>query len=434
MKIKVHGQTKINGICQLNGSKNATLPLIVAACLTDDESRLENVPTKLSDVKNLVKILTESGADIRYENDNSLLINGLNWKGGEQDFSLTKTIRHSLLLIGLAAANSKNLTLGQAGGCKIGTRKHDFHISALKKLGYDIDETEKGIVLSNKTPEIKSRNITFHYPTFGGTLNAIFASVKLKDSKTLIKNAAVNPEIMETINFLNNCGAKIEVREEQEILIEGVSILKGSQQKISGDRILAATLITAAAITKGSLEIKDFNLNFIPRETFIWRSIGLNIKQMGNNVKINYSNNLEPLEITTGPYPGFHTDIQPFHVVMMSLISRKNSTSIVNEKILDNRFAFCMELNKMGAEIEVKNGDFICVNGKQGQIAKVKQVDSLIGTNVRAHDIRGGAALVVAALTAKGVTTIDNIEQIQRGYVDLVSTLNSIGGNLSWTK
>lgn len=425
--LEIEGGISLEGKIEISGAKNAALPAIVAACLSDEEVTLRNVPVELNDVKLIIKLLTSMGAKVEVnKKDKELVCCGTNWNGGVLDSDIAGKIRHSLLLLGLSANRKTKLFLPMPGGCDLGNRKHDMHVTALQSLGNTVIEDE-GILLK---PDRSNENITieFYYPTFGGTLNALFASVSLEGSVITIKNAARNPEVLDVIDLLNKMGADITWVDSRTLTINGVKKLKGTKHSVMPDRIIAATVIAATAVTKGNVLLENFNSELLSTEIEIWKKAGLEIEQIQQSLRINCRNAvIKSTSVETKAYPGFHTDIQPLHTLIMAIADGESS---VKETILDGRFKYCSELVKMGANIEVIEGDFYCVNGAKGQIAKIIGVEKLYPAVVKATDIRGGAAVAVAALAAKGVSRITNIYQLERGYGNFVEMFNSLGANI----
>lgn len=425
--LEIKGGNPLFGEVEISGAKNATLPAIVAACLSEEVVTLRNIPVELNDVKLIIQLLESLGAKIVVDLEKKIIkCSGKNLRGGSLDSNIAGKIRHSLLLLGLAANKMTSLFLPMPGGCDLGNRKHDMHVSALRSLGNSVIE-EEGILLKPGTPD-EMVNIDFYYPTFGGTLNAIFASVCLKDRVIVINNAARNPEVIDVIKLLNQMGANITWEDERTLLISGVEKLNGTNFSIMPDRIIGATIIAATAITKGNVTIKNFDSDLLKTEIDVWKKAGVNFEKTKNDLNIKSTDGLlKPTNIETKAYPGFHTDIQPLHTLMMSFA---DGESQVKETILDGRFKYCKELNKMGTDITVVEADFYCVNGAKGQIAKIKGVRKLYGAEVKATDIRGGAAVAVAGLVAEGITKVSNIYQLERGYGNFVEVFNSLGANI----
>lgn len=425
--LEIEGGKKLNGEVEISGAKNAALPAIVAACLSDEVVTLKNVPLELNDVKLIIKLLESMGANITIDWKNKILsCSGKDWKGGSLSSDLAGKIRHSLLLLGLAANWKTKLFLPMPGGCDLGNRKHDMHVSALNSLGNTVIEDE-GLQIEPGNPDDKI-TINFYYPTFGGTLNAIFASVRLIGSEIIIKNAARNPEVIDIINLLRKMGADIRWQDEGTLLINGVANLRGVNHSIMPDRIIAATVIAATAVTDGNVTLKSFDSDLLASEIKVWKKAGLLFEKEDKDLNIKRDGKrLSATSIETKAFPGFHTDIQPLHTLMMTLA---NGESKVKETILDGRFRYCNELVKMGADIIVNEGDFYCVNGAKGQIATIRGVDKLYSAEVKATDIRGGAAVAVAGLVAEGITKVTNIYQLERGYGNFVEVFNSLGASI----
>lgn len=425
---KVEGGNSLYGETGVPGAKNAAIPAIVAACLSKEDVLLSNVPLELNDVKLLIDLLVSMGAKVEVLDSETIICNGVNWNGGILDREKASKIRHSLLILGASTRWKKEVTLPLPGGCDIGDRKHDMHVQGLKTLGDFVDETVDQIRLIPSLERLEETVVEFYYPTFGGTLNIIFAALVGEGNKTvIIKNAARNPEVIDVINLLNKMGAKIDWVDNRTLVIKNVNELKGTNYSVMGDRIIASTLITATGITKGNTFIKNISTDLLKNETNVWKQAGLLINDIDGGIEVKWEKPLFAVDIVTEAFPGFHTDIQPLHTVLMTTAMGESK---VKETILDGRFTYCDELNKLGANIEVVDGNFKCVNGASGQVAIVKGVNKLLGGQVRATDIRGGAAVVVAALAAEGTSKITNLYQIERGYPKLPEMLNLLGANI----
>jgi len=422
--LEIRGGTPLNGEVSLSGAKNAALPAIVAACLSEEPTELSNVPTELNDIKLLIELLKKAGATITEPQKHILVCSGWGWRGGLIDEGASQ-LRHSLLLLGAAAHWRSPLTLPLPGGCKLGSRKHDLHVTALESLGFDLTENVESLQLgSHKLSQ--DRVITFHYPTFGGTLNVLFAACTL-DGVTLLHNPARNPEVLDVIALLCSMGARISWKAPDVLKIVGVANLQGTRHRVISDRIIASTLIAAAGITQGNIFIRNAAGDVLVAEIAAWQRAGLSIESSPEGVHARFTQKLKATDIETGAYPEFHTDIQPFHAVMMLLAE---GSSRIKETILDGRFRYADELSKMGADLSVEKGNFNCVNGAPGQILRIHGSDKLYGADVVATDIRGGAAVAVAALAAEGVSTISNLYQLERGYGSFVETFRALGAEL----
>lgn len=425
--LEINGGHSLNGTIEIDGAKNAALPAMVAALLSDETVELLNAPTELNDIKRIIELMKSMGTEIKVDrNKKSLHLNGSNWSGGELDGKIAGSIRHSLLLLGLSVAWGKNLKLPIPGGCKLGSRKHDMHVDALRELGNTVVENGGIEVIYDDSD--KEVDINFYYPTFGGTFNAIFASVKKDGTTTRIHNAAKNPEVIDVISMLTGMGADIQWETDRTLIINGVKKLSGTKHSVMPDRIVGATVIVATGVTKGMVKIKNFNEELLSSEISVWRKTGLVIKQEGSDLMIDATaSELKSVDIETKAYPGFHTDVQPLHGLLMTLSSGKSS---IKETILDGRFEYCEELMKLGANINVTDGDFTCVNGAAGQIAEVTGVEKLYGNLVKATDIRGGAAVALAGMAAEGTTIVTNLYQLERGYGTFVEMFNSLGADI----
>lgn len=428
---EINGGSPLKGTVKVPGAKNAALPALVAASLTEEQVTLHQVPTELNDVKLLISLLQDLGVEIISKSNSTLTVQKKYWEDTGLNREKASKIRHSLLLLGGSAHWEETLFLPVPGGCNIGSRKHDLHTMALNVLGNVAEETDEGIVFSSQSSS-QDKEIEFHYPTFGGTLNVMFAAVARTGARTTLKNAAINPEVVDTMKLLNSMGANITWAEDNTntMIISGVGKLHGTSHNVMGDRIIASTIIAAVGTTKGKVRIYNASEQFLTNEIRTWREAGLAIKDdYENYLDVEWQKPLQPVSIETSAYPGFHTDIQPLHGVMMAQAEGQSS---IKETILDGRFKYVWELNKLGADGNVEDGGFLCVNGAEGQIA------SFTGTkhwkaskDLVARDIRGGAAVVIGALAAEGQSYITNVYQIERGYQDLPNLLQQIGGKIT---
>lgn len=426
----IRGGNTLNGSVNVPGAKNAALPAIIAASLSNETVRLTNIPLELNDTILLLELLESIGIIVEKVDSTTVDINGSGTRDGILDGDKASKIRHSLLILGLSAAKGKSLFLPIPGGCSIGSRKHDLHIMALGRIGHDIKESDKGLNLisntNNNSP--KFMTIDFHYPTFGGTFNAIFASVLMEERNVIIRNPAKNPEVVDVVNMMVQMGANIKWDESENLVIKGVKSLKGITHQVMSDRIIAATIIAAIGATQGEGIIKGADPKYLKTEIDTWKRSGLTIKSVEEGVYVKGNKKIESVDVETNAYPAFHTDIQPLHGVLMSI---SKDTSSIKDVILDGRFKYCYELNKMGANIEVKDGSFTCVNGAPGQVAYFNSPSYFVGSlELVATDIRGGAAVVIGALIAKGESQISNIYQIERGYTNLPEMLNELGADI----
>lgn len=421
--LEIQGGVSLTGQVALPGAKNAALPAIVAACLSAEPTTLYNVPTGLNDVKLLIELLRSLGVSIQEREPGTLVCVGSGWRERPLEGDKAGSLRHSLLLLGAAAYWHADLFLPMPGGCKLGSRKHDLHLLALQTLGFEVRE-EGGIRLGSQKAQ-GDAHISFHYPSFGGTLNVLFAASGSKGT-TRLENAARNPEVLDVIALLSSMGADIRWENPTTLRIRGQT-LRGGEHTVMSDRIIASTLVAATAVTSGHTFIQNATTEVLQAEVGAWRRAGLRLEERADGIEVAAPERLSAVSIRTRAYPGFHTDIQPLHAAMMSVAEGETR---IEETILDGRFRYAAELRKMGADVHVGAGDFICVNGALGQTLGLRGVAKLRGERVKATDIRGGAALVVAALAAKGTTRITNLYQLERGYNDLHTLLATLGAQV----
>lgn len=408
----IEGGKKISGEIEVSGSKNSSLPILAASILNGGITQLYNVP-KIRDTKITLKILQLLGCQIR-ANSGKIVIDSKNIEKREIPERLMGEMRSSVILAGAMLARFKRVRFSYPGGCDIGTRPIDLHIKAFKKLGVKVIE-EAGYILC-ECDKIIGSEIQLDFPSVGATENIMLASV-FCEGITYIKNAALEPEIVDLQNFLNKMGAKVEGAGTSIIKIKGVQKLRGISYNIMPDRIEAGTLLCAAAVTGGDIKVKKVEPEHIAAVLAKLEEMGCNIEVNKNEIYLKTSKRLKAVDIKTLPYPGFPTDLQSIFGGM--LITAKG-TSIITENIFENRYKCMGELQRMGAKITVDNRTVV-----------IKGVRKLTGAKVKATDLRGGAALVIAALNAKGKTKIENIEYILRGYENLDKKLNSLGAKIN---
>lgn len=438
----ITGGVPLQGCVSVLGAKNAALPALVAACLSSTPTTLSNIPTQLKDVEILCSLLRQGGVEIEELDDTALRLDGRNWQGGMFTGPAAMSLRHSLLLLGLSAYYGRALTLGQTGGCDIGMRKHDLHLLALRDLGYALWEDDDLLTLEATSSCLQEAPLTFvaetaseseanisrfHYPSFGATLNFIFAALAQSGSHRLFP-AALNPEVHDVITLLQNMGAQITLSPEGLLTVEGGHKLQGTRYGIMGDRIVAATYLAAAGATKGKITVEGVKACCLTAEIAAWQKAGLDIESAGDHITATYLHPLRAVDITTSAYPGFHTDIQPLHGVLMALALGESE---IRETIIDHRFGYATQLTAMGADIALQPGQFICANGAPGYKAIINGVSHLTGGDVVAPDIRGSAALLIAALSARGQTKIHNLYQLDRGYSNIESALRRLGAQIT---
>ncbi len=411
-KYIITGQNRLSGEIKLHGAKNSALPILAAAILVKGECTIHNCPD-LSDVRTTIKILEGLGCKVRRDGS-TVTVNAENISASEIDESIMRTMRSSIIFLGSLISRTGCASIYFPGGCDIGNRPVDLHLKALKNLGAVI--CENGSSINCCAQSITGSKIILPFPSVGATENIIIAAA-ISKGKTVIINPAREPEISDLADFLNHCGAKIYGAGETTIEIEGVSELHPCAHTIIPDRILASTYMCACAITGGEITIHDVRSTHLTPVFPIFNEMGCKLYLNGNSLKIQAPKRLKRVRmIKTMPYPGFPTDSQSPVVAALSVAK---GTSVVKENIFENRFRFVSELSRFGADIEI-NDKLAVINGRK----------SLHGANVNATDLRGGAALVVAALGAEGESTVNYISHIDRGYENFETALLSLGGDV----
>ena len=407
----VEGGNRLEGEVSISGSKNASLPILAATILSGKTTTLYNVPN-IDDTKNMIHILQILGCKVIKKNG-KVIINSKDIKTKEIPDELMRKMRSSVVIAGAIIGRYKEVRFSYPGGCDIGTRPIDLHLKALQKLGVIIEEDGGKIFCTTK--EIIGNSINLDFPSVGATENAILASVLAK-GETVITNAAMEPEIVDLQNFLNKMGAKIEGAGTNIVKIRGTKTLKDVSYNIMPDRIEAGTLLCMSAITGGDIMLKNVKIDHITPVIHKLEEAGAKLITEKNKIRIMGTRKLKAIDIKTMPYPGFPTDMQSIFVSMLTLAK---GNSIIVENIFENRYKYINELTRMGAKITV-----------EGRVAIIKGVRKLTGTEVVCTDLRGGAALVTAALMAKGKTRIKNIEHILRGYENLEKKLKMLGAKI----
>lgn len=411
-KYIINGGTKLFGELPIIGAKNAVLPILAATVINGSENILSNIP-KLKDVEVMVKILISLGAKVE-DNGESLSIDSSTINNVSLPEELVREMRSSIIFMGALLARFGEAVLSYPGGCEIGPRPIDLHLKSLRQMGATIEESHG--FLYCKTKGLKGCDIQLDYPSVGATENIILAATRAEGT-TIIRNAAREPEIIDLQDYLNKAGCRVKGAGTSIIVIEGVKELNSCQHRIIPDRIVAGTFMVAAAITKGEIILKDIVVDHL-------QSIIAKLKETGtktiidkNDIKIIGPEKLGPIEmLQTLPFPGFPTDMQ---AQFMAMLSMAEGTSIINETVFENRFKHAEELTRMGASIKTF-----------GNVAVIKGVNELTGAKVFAKDLRGGAALVLGGLAAQGVTEVENIYHINRGYENLNLNLQSLGANI----
>ena len=412
-KLVITGPTPLKGEVEISGAKNAAVALLPATLLIDGVCTITNVPN-ISDVQILCKILGEMGAKIDWTGKNELKIDTTNITTTQAPLDLTSKFRASYYLIGAMLGRTGEIEVGMPGGCNLGARPIDQHIKGFELLGANV-KVGKGTI-SAKASCLKGAHIYMDVVSVGATINIILASVLAKGTTT-IDNAAKEPHIVDVANFLNTMGADIRGAGTDVIKINGVEKLHGNATySVVPDQIEAGTFMLAAIASKGDLLIKNCITKHLEPLTAKIVEIGGNVEDNGDSIRVWYSKRPNKANIKTLPYPGFPTDLQP---QMGVVLATANGTSIINESIWESRFQYTAELNKMGANITA-----------QGKTAIFEGVDELFGAPVYSTDLRAGAALIVAGVSANGVTEVYNLGHIDRGYESIEEKFRKIGANI----
>lgn len=414
-KYQIFGGNKLYGRINAESAKNSVLALMAGALLTDEEVIIENCP-KIIDVLNMVNILSSLGAKAEF-NDNRLLINASSRKGFCVEKDLSKKLRTSIYFMGSLIGKGGVAQLYMPGGCDIGERPIDIHINSLKKLGVKVTVKDEQILCQRLNK--KGGRVIFPFPSVGATVNVMLASV-LTNGTTIIYNCAKEPEIKDLANFLNSMGAKISGAGTSRIEILGVKKLGGTCYKPISDRIEVGTYLLASAIAGGEIEISNANMQNIELLAHKISNISCKITYNSDIIYIKNKQRGFAFNLETGPFPKFSTDLQPQTLAYLSVC---RGQSIVKETLFENRFSQVSDLVKMGADVKVVDN-----------VAYVNGVSKLKGCVVKAKDLRGGASLVLASLNADGVTTIEDVEHIERGYFDMAHKLSSLGAKINVIK
>ena len=411
-KIEVFGANKLKGQIQISGSKNASLPILAATLLSSKKIYLKNVP-KVKDIETMINLLQSLGSRIKY-NKKSFIINNSKQNKKFASYSLVKTMRAGILVLGPLLAKFGNAKVSLPGGCAIGTRPVDIHLKALSKLGVKY-KIVQGYVHAVAPKGLIGSKIRFSKISVGATENLIIAS-SLAKGTTILSNCAIEPEIKDLVSFLVTMGCNIKWVAKRSLKVVGVNEINEAAYSVMFDRIEAGTYLVAAAVTEGNLKIKNVIPNIILTEINTLKKIGAKISIKKDEIHILGNKKIKNINIKTAPYPGFPTDLQ---AQIMVLLCKANKQSVIKEDIFENRFMHVAELNRMGAKISIN-----------GNKAKVSGNINFAAAELMATDLRASVSLILAALTAKGKSVINRIYHLDRGYENIEKKLRKVGAKI----
>lgn len=411
--IVIEGNHQLNGEIAIKGAKNAVLKQMVLPILATGDYKITNVPN-ITDVTYMQEVLSCLGITSSFEKS-TLKINSPENIGIEAPYELVQKMRASIIILGPLLARKGTAKIAFPGGDQLGPRPVQMHLDALEKMGANF-HLEHGVLIG-ETDGLKGVEVNLPYASVGATENTLLAAV-LADGKTVIENAAREPEIVDIVRMLKNMGADISGEGTSEITITGVKSLKPTNHEVIGDRIVAGTYLAALAATRGSGVILGVDPNTLPMEIKKFIEIGLDITIQEKSLIIESTDKYESIELSTLPFPGVATDLQP---IFGTALLRAQGTSIITENVYDQRFQWIPEVQRMGANIQTG-----------WQHAMIKGVEDLSGAPVNSTDIRTGASLIIAALQADGKSQITGIDHIERGYEDIVSSLDSLGAAIEY--
>ncbi len=417
-KFVVHGPCRLTGEVKISGAKNSAVAILPATLLVKGKCHLENVPN-ISDIRSYIEILESLGSKFEYISPNEFIIDNTNVNSAIASYELTSKFRASYYLLGALLGRFNEVQISLPGGCNLGARPIDQHIKAFEKLGATV-EVKNGNVYAKKKDALKGAHIFLDVVSVGATMNAILAAT-LAEGTTIIENVAKEPHVVDLANFLNSLGANIKGAGTDTIKITGVKELKQvSCYSIIPDQIETGTFMVAAAATKGDVTITNCIPKHMEPITAKFREAGIEVYENGSSIRVKMDKRPNSFSIKTSPYPGFPTDMQPQMCILLAIA---NGTGIIVENIWESRFQYTDELVKMGADISA-----------HGTTAIVKGVDKLYGSPVQSHDLRAGAAMIIAGLVCEGVTEVYNTHHILRGYENIVEKFNSLGANIEYVK
>ena len=412
-KLVVKGKNPLRGVVKTSGAKNAVLPIIAASILGSTPSKLEDIPD-LEDVRTISSVLECLGVKVDVSEPHILNIDSTNITSCEAPYELVRLMRASFLVMGPLLARKGVARISQPGGCAIGTRPIDLHLKGFEALGVKIEQGH-GYIEASAPNGLKGTTIYLDFPSVGATENIMMAAA-MAEGHTTLENPAEEPEIVDLANYLNQMGARVRGAGTNVITIDGVQSLHGAEHTVIPDRIEAGTYMVAAAMTRGDVIIENVLPEHQKPLIAKLREAGAMVEEDIDRIHVVGPEELKPIDIKTLPYPGFPTDMQAQVMAMMTIAGGRSK---VTETVFENRFMHVVELNRMGAKISV-----------DGRSATIEGTDRLTGCQVRATDLRAGAAMVLAGLVAEGQTEICDIFHIDRGYENLVAKLRAVGADI----
>lgn len=416
---EIVGGPRLKGTVPIGGAKNAALPIMASSILVDGETVLRNVPD-LADVQQMQLLLGRLGVKSERDESGALHLRVEDEMNVHAEYELVSKMRASVCVMGPLLAKRKRAQVSMPGGCAIGDRPIDLHIQGLRALGADFDLINGDVLLHGK--KLKGTDV-FLGGRFGASVTAtanVMMAATLAEGRTVIESAACEPEIIDLANYLNACGAQITGQGTPQITIDGVETLKGVEHRIIPDRIEAGTFMIAAAITNGDLELQGARMEHLRAVVDRLRRVGVIIERGEKGLNVSSSRRLEPVDVTTQPYPGFPTDLQ---AQAMALLCLADGNSAITEKVFPDRFLHVGELSRMGAHLR-----------KEGPTVIIEGVKRLVGAQVMASDLRASAALILAGLIAKGTTQVRRVYHIDRGYERIEEKLAGVGANIRRTR
>ncbi len=413
-RLRIIGGTPLFGSVEISGAKNAALPILFASILSNQKSVIQNIPL-LADINTTLKVLDALGMKTLFKLENQVIeIDGASLNAHEAPYELVRTMRASILVLGPLLARKRIARVSLPGGCAIGARPVNFHLAALEKMGAHF-KIESGYIDGFAPQGLKGAEIEFPFPSVGATENILMACV-LAEGKSILRNAACEPEIVDLAKALRSMGAKISGEGTPTIHIDGVSSLQAMNHAIAPDRIEAATFLCAGLITRGKITVRGISADFMRSAIDHLKKSGALITEGKNEITAEYSQELAPFHLVTEPFPGFPTDMQ---AQFMALATQSRGKSKISETIFENRFMHVPELIRLGAKIEIK-----------GNEALVSGPAALSGATVMATDLRASASLILAGLVAEGETIIRRIYHLDRGYEQIELKLSKLGAQI----